>query len=55
MAEQVTRRDLLKRLGVTIGAAAASAGSIVTPKAAEAQQKFTPKGNIPTRPTRSAT
>jgi branched-chain amino acid transport system substrate-binding protein len=50
MAEQVTRRDLLKRLGVTIGAAAASAGSIVTPKAAEAQQKFTPKGNIPSTP-----
>ena len=50
MAQQVTRRDLLKRLGVTIGAAAASAGSIVTPKAAEAQQKFTPKGNIPNTP-----
>jgi branched-chain amino acid transport system substrate-binding protein len=50
MADQVTRRDLLKRLGVTIGAAAASAGSIVTPKAAEAQQKFTPKGNIPSTP-----
>ena len=48
--EQVTRRDLLKRLGVTIGAAAASAGSIVTPKAAEAQAKFTPKGNIPSTP-----
>ena len=41
MAEQVTRRDLMKRLGMTIGAAAASAGSLVTPKAAEAQQKFT--------------
>ena len=40
----------LKRLGVTIGAAAASAGSIVTPKAAEAQQKLTPKGNIPSTP-----
>ena len=50
MADQVTRRDLLKRLGVTIGAAAASAGSIVTPKAAEAQQKLTPKGNIPSTP-----
>src|SRR5215470_7592796 len=50
MAEQVTRRDLLKHLGVTIGAAAASAGSIVAPKLAEAQQKFTPKGNIPSTP-----
>jgi branched-chain amino acid transport system substrate-binding protein len=50
MAEQVTRRDLMKRLGVTIGAAAATAGSLVTPKAAEAQQKFTPKGNIPSTP-----
>jgi branched-chain amino acid transport system substrate-binding protein len=48
--QQVTRRDLLKRLGVTIGAAAASASSIVAPKAAEAQQKFTPKGNIPSTP-----
>ena len=55
MAEQVTRRDLMKRLGVTIGAAAASAGSIVTPKAAEAQQKFTPKGNIPSTPSRPGT
>jgi branched-chain amino acid transport system substrate-binding protein len=50
MAEQVTRRDLLKHLGVTIGAAAASAGSLAAPKAAEAQQKFAPKGNIPTTP-----
>src|SRR6185295_17052151 len=50
MAEQVTRRDLLTRLGMTIGAAAASAGSLVTPKAAEAQQKFTPKGTIPSTP-----
>jgi branched-chain amino acid transport system substrate-binding protein len=50
MAEQVTRRDLMKRLGMTIGAAAASAGSLVTPKTAEAQQKFTPKGNIPSTP-----
>ena len=50
MAEQVTRRDLMKRLGMTIGAAAASAGSLVTPKAAEAQQKFTAKGNIPSTP-----
>ena len=31
MAEQVTRRDLLTRLGMTIGAAAASAGSLVMP------------------------
>src|SRR5262245_36095404 len=50
MREQVTRRDLLKRLGMTVGAAAASAGALVTPKAAEAQQKFTPKGNIPSTP-----
>jgi branched-chain amino acid transport system substrate-binding protein len=50
MPEQVTRRDLLKHLGVTIGAAAASAGSLVTPKVAEAQQKFVAKGNIPATP-----
>src|SRR5262245_15676063 len=50
MGDQVTRRDLLKRLGMTVGAAAASAGALVTPKAAEAQQKFTPKGNIPSTP-----
>jgi branched-chain amino acid transport system substrate-binding protein len=48
--EQVTRRDLMKRLGVTIGAAATGAGSLLTPKAAEAQQKFVPKGNIPSTP-----
>src|SRR5437867_6430171 len=50
MAEQVTRRDVLTRLGVTIGAAAASAGSLVTPRPAEAQPKFVPKGNIPDTP-----
>jgi branched-chain amino acid transport system substrate-binding protein len=50
MAEQVTRRDLLKRLGVTVGAAAASAGSLVAPRAVEAQQRFTPKGNVPDTP-----
>ena len=55
MAEQVTRRDLMKRLGMTIGAAAASAGSLVTPKTAEAQQKFTAKGNIPSTPSRPGT
>ena len=50
MQQQVTRRDLMKHLGVTIGAAAATAGSLVTPKSAEAQQKPAPKGNIPTTP-----
>jgi branched-chain amino acid transport system substrate-binding protein len=50
MIDQVTRRDLLKRLGVSIGAAAAGAGSIVMPKVAEAQQKFTPKGTVPSTP-----
>ena len=49
MAE-LTRRDFMNRLGVTIGAAATAAGSTLAPRAAEAQQKFTPKGNIPSTP-----
>ena len=48
--QQVTRRDLMKHLGVTIGAAAAGAGALVTPRAAEAQAKVAPKGNIPSTP-----
>jgi branched-chain amino acid transport system substrate-binding protein len=49
MAEQVTRRDLLKRLGVTMGTAAASAGALVSPAPAQAQTR-PPKGNIPDTP-----
>ena len=48
MADQVTRRDFLNRLGVTMGAAAAGAASIVSPAPAEAQVK--PKGTIPDKP-----
>ena len=50
MPEEVSRRDFLNRLGVTIGAAAASAGSLVGPTPAEAQQSFQAKGKVPTTP-----
>ena len=50
MPEEVSRRDFLNRLGVTIGAAAASAGSLVVPTPAEAQQSFQAKGKVPTTP-----
>src|SRR3990172_12714323 len=50
MPEEVSRRDFLNRLGVTIGAAAASAGSLVVPTPAEAQQPFQAKGKVPTTP-----
>ncbi|HSE94868.1 MAG TPA: ABC transporter substrate-binding protein, partial [Methylomirabilota bacterium] len=49
MAE-VSRRDFLNRLGVTVGAAAASAGAMVSPAPAHAQQPMKPKGNIPDAP-----
>ncbi|MEK7219739.1 MAG: twin-arginine translocation signal domain-containing protein, partial [candidate division NC10 bacterium] len=49
MAEETSRRDFLKSLGVTVGGAAvaASAGVISGPAKAEAQQ---PKGTIPDKP-----
>src|SRR3990170_293953 len=46
---EVSRRDFLNSLGVTVGAAgAASAGSVLSPAKAEAQEK--PKGTIPDKP-----
>jgi len=52
MGEEVSRRDFLNRLGVTVGAAAvaASAASAVGPAKAEAQPKEAPKGRIPDKP-----
>jgi branched-chain amino acid transport system substrate-binding protein len=51
MAEEVSRRDFMNRLGVTIGAVGAAAGSLVAPPPAHAQ---TPsrgvKGSIPDKP-----
>lgn len=49
MTNAFTRRDLLKQLGVSMGAAAATAGALVGPRAAEAQSRA-PKGNIPGTP-----
>ncbi|MBI4255524.1 MAG: ABC transporter substrate-binding protein, partial [Candidatus Rokubacteria bacterium] len=48
MADEVSRRDFLNRLGVTIGAVGASAGSLVLPAPAEAQPR--PKGTVPDKP-----
>ncbi len=50
MAQEVNRRDFLNTLGVTIGAAAAAAGSWASPAPAEAQQAFRAKGNVPDKP-----
>jgi branched-chain amino acid transport system substrate-binding protein len=51
MAQQVDRRDFLRSLGIgvgaTLGGAAAGVPLIGT---AQAQMKFTPKGNIPSTP-----
>ncbi|HET7853684.1 MAG TPA: ABC transporter substrate-binding protein [Candidatus Methylomirabilis sp.] len=47
--EEVSRRDFLNSLGVTVGAAvAASAGAVGNPAKAEAQEK--PRGTIPDKP-----
>ncbi|MBI4637765.1 MAG: twin-arginine translocation signal domain-containing protein, partial [Candidatus Rokubacteria bacterium] len=48
MAEEVSRRDFLNRLGVTVGAAAigAAAGPLPDPVVAQAQ----PRGSIPDKP-----
>ena len=44
---EVSRRDFLNSLGVTVGAAvAASAGAVISPAKAEAQ----PRGTIPDKP-----
>jgi branched-chain amino acid transport system substrate-binding protein len=48
MAEEVSRRDFMNRLGVTIGAVGASAGGLVLPTPAHAQSP--PKGTIPDKP-----
>jgi len=48
MAEEVSRRQFLNRLGVTVGSAAAAAWA--APKIAEAQQQAPPKGRIPDTP-----
>jgi branched-chain amino acid transport system substrate-binding protein len=54
MAEQTPRpdrRDFLKSLGVTVGAAAAaSAAPVAAPVLAQAQQASPPKGTIPDKP-----
>jgi branched-chain amino acid transport system substrate-binding protein len=51
-AENPTRRDFLKNLGITVGTAAAGAvaGPVVAPALAQAQQAAPPKGNIPDKP-----
>ncbi|MBI4561915.1 MAG: ABC transporter substrate-binding protein, partial [Candidatus Rokubacteria bacterium] len=51
MAEDVSRRDFLNRLGVTVGAAAVAAAAppVMAPAKAEAQQPA-PKGRIPDTP-----
>ena len=48
MPEEVSRRDFMNRLGVTIGAVGASAGGLVLPTPAHAQTP--PKGTIPDKP-----
>lgn len=51
MAEQeVSRREFMGRLGITVGAAGAAASSWVLPTPAEAQTAPKPKGNIPDKP-----
>ncbi|MBI4591687.1 MAG: ABC transporter substrate-binding protein, partial [Candidatus Rokubacteria bacterium] len=52
MAGEVSRRDFLNRLGVTVGAAAvtASAAPVMVAAKAEAQQPAAPKGRIPDKP-----
>jgi len=50
MAEEVSRRDFLNRIGVTIGAVGASAGSLVLPSPAHAQAPMPPKGTIADKP-----
>ena len=50
MAQEVSRREFLSHLGVTVGGAAlaASGASLLSPEEARAQQQ--PKGSIPDKP-----
>ncbi|HEV8673484.1 MAG TPA: ABC transporter substrate-binding protein [Methylomirabilota bacterium] len=52
MAEQPSpsRRDFLKSLGVTVGAAAGATVPLTAPTLAQAQGPAAPKGNIPDKP-----
>jgi branched-chain amino acid transport system substrate-binding protein len=52
MAEQPSpsRRDFLKSLGVTVGAAAGATVPLTAPTLAQAQGQAAPKGNIPDKP-----
>jgi branched-chain amino acid transport system substrate-binding protein len=49
MAEEVSRRDFMNRLGVVVGTAGAAFGSLVGPAPAEAQSQQV-KGTIPDKP-----
>ncbi|MBI4636219.1 MAG: ABC transporter substrate-binding protein [Candidatus Rokubacteria bacterium] len=48
MAEEVSRREFMNRLGVVVGTAGATMGSLVAPAPAHAQPKA--KGTIPDKP-----
>ncbi len=50
MTQEVNRREFLNRLGVTVGAVGAAAGSWVAPAPAHAQAPVQPRGNIPNKP-----
>ncbi len=50
MSSQLTRRDLLSQLGVTVAAGAAVGGSAGLIGAGNAQAQEKPKGAIPTKP-----
>src|SRR6266511_575757 len=50
MVPEVSRRQFMERLGVTIGALGAGAGALVLPTPAKAQQPFKAKGTIPDKP-----
>ena len=50
MVPEVSRRQFMERLGMTIGAVGASAGALVLPTAAEAQAPKAAKGTIPDKP-----
>ncbi len=48
MAQEVSRRDFLARLGVTVGSVALAAPAVLHPEEARAQQQ--PRGTIPDKP-----
>ncbi len=50
MVPEVSRRQFMERLGVTIGALGAGAVALVLPTPAKAQQPFKAKGTIPDKP-----